>query len=322
MSDPSEAAGGEGPCVCLMGPTAVGKTELAVWLVSQGPFEIVSVDSAMVYRRMDIGTGKPDGPTLERAPHRLIDIREPHETYSAAQFRRDAEAEVASIRRAGRIPLLVGGTGMYFSALLRGLSRMPPADPALRRELCRQAAQEGWPAMHARLADVDPAAAARIHPNDVQRIQRALEVARQSGSTLSRLHADGRGPNLSATVHTLSLAVPERGLLHARIRARFESMLARGFVEEVRGLRSDPRLSLDLPAMRAVGYRQIWSWLEGGTHFEAMVESALAATRQLAKRQLTWLRTQAHATAFDAGARCLREQVLRHLEGRLGRASL
>ena len=314
--------GEEGHCVCLMGPTAVGKTDLAVWLVSQGPFEIVSVDSAMVYRHMDIGTGKPEPSVLERAPHRLIDIREPHETYSAARFRSDAEAEVAKIREAGKIPLLVGGTGLYFSALLRGLSRMPAADPVLRRELSLQAAKEGWPAMHARLAEVDPAAAARIHPHDPQRVQRALEVALRSGSSLSRLHAEGRRPTLSGNVHVLSLEVPDRSLLHARIHARFESMLACGFVEEVRSLRADPRLSLDLPAMRAVGYRQIWYWLDGEMAFEAMASAALTATRRLAKRQLTWLRTQVHATGFDAGAKRLREEVLRHLEGCLGRPSL
>ena len=268
----------EGPCICLMGPTAVGKTDLAVWLVSRGPFEIVSVDSAMVYRRLDIGTGKPDREVQEQAPHRLIDIREPHETYSAAQFRRDAEAAITDIRRNGRVPLLVGGTGLYFAALMRGLSAMPAADPNLRRELRREAARRGGPAMHARLARIDRQAATRIHPNDAQRVQRALEVAILSGRPLSRLHATGRDPALRAEMHVVGLDLPDRDLLHARIRVRFESMLERGFVEEVRALRADPRLGLDLPATRAVGYRQIWAWLDGGVEFETMVEGVLAAT--------------------------------------------
>ena len=317
-----DAGAEEGACVCLMGPTAVGKTELAVWLVSRGPFEIISVDSAMVYRRMDIGTGKPDREMLERAPHRLIDIREPHETYSAAQFRGDAEAAIADIRHNGRVPLLVGGTGLYFAALMRGLSPMPAADPELRRELGREAALRGGPAMHARLARIDPEAAARIHPNDPQRVQRALEVAILSGRPLSRLHAAGRGPALGARVHVVSLDLPDRGLLHARIHARFESMLDRGLVDEVRALRADSRLSLDLPAIRAVGYRQVWTWLDGGGEFQAMVEGALAATRRLAKRQLSWLRTQVRGERFDASAGRMKEDVLRHLEYRIGRRPL
>ena len=312
----------EGPCICLMGPTAVGKTDLAVWLVSRGPFEIVSVDSAMVYRRLDIGTGKPDREVQEQAPHRLIDIREPHETYSAAQFRRDAEAAITDIRRNGRVPLLVGGTGLYFAALMRGLSAMPAADPNLRRELRREAARRGGPAMHARLARIDRQAATRIHPNDAQRVQRALEVAILSGRPLSRLHATGRGPALRAEMHVVGLDLPDRDLLHARIRVRFESMLERGFVEEVRALRADPRLGLDLPATRAVGYRQIWAWLDGGVEFETMVEGVLAATRQLAKRQLTWLRTQVQGERFDASACRVKENVLRHLECRIGPRSL
>ena len=321
MNRPVAGEAGDGACVCLMGPTAAGKTDLAVWLASRGPFEIVSVDSAMVYRRMDIGTGKPDREVLERAPHRLIDIREPHEAYSAARFRRDAEREIEDIRRAGRTPLLVGGTGLYFATLLRGLSPMPPADPELRLELGREAAREGWPALHVRLARLDPAAAARIHPNDPQRVQRALEVAIRSGVPLSRLHAQGRAPVPGTRMHVIALEVPERARLHARIRARFRSMLDRGLVDEVRALRADPRLSLDLPAMRAVGYRQVWTWLEGGTAFEAMVEAALAATRQLAKRQLTWLRTQVRGARFDASAPRLKEEVLRHIEAGLVRSS-
>ena len=305
-----------------MGPTAAGKTELAARLVSRGPFEIVSVDSAMVYRRMDVGTGKPDRALLSRAPHRLIDIREPHETYSAGHFRRDAQAAIADIHRAGKTPLLVGGTGMYFAALMHGLSPLPGADPELRRELAQQAEREGWPAMHARLARLDPAAAARIHPKDPQRVQRALEVAALTGCALSEHHAKGRRCAPGAKMHVLSLDLPDRSVLHARIRTRFESMLARGLVEEVHGLRDDPRLNLAVPAMRAVGYRQIWLHLDGRMAFQPMVDAVLAATRQLAKRQLTWSRTQVDGTCFDAGAPGLEDRVLRHLENCLGRASL
>ena len=322
MSGSAAAGAEEGLCVCLMGPTAVGKTDLAVWLVSRGPFEIVSVDSALVYRRMDIGTGKPDRATLERAPHRLVDIREPHETYSAAEFRSDAQRAIADIRGAGRTPLLVGGSGLYFAALMRGLSPMPAADPDLRRELGREAARRGRAAMHARLARLDPAAAARIHTNDPQRVQRALEVAILSGRPISHLHAQGRAPALGAKTCVFSLDLPERATLHARIHARFESMLARGFVDEVRALRSDPRLGPELPSMRAVGYRQVWAWLDGRTTFPAMVDTVLAATRRLAKRQLTWLRTQGGGARFDASGSKVKEDVLAYLEDRLGRRPL
>ena len=319
MSAVALPAEGGPAALCIMGPTAAGKTELAVWLAARGPFEIISVDSAMVYRRMDIGTGKPTPEVLARAPHRLIDIREPHESYSVAHFLDDAEAAISEIHRAGRTPLLVGGTGLYFAALLRGLSPMPPADPGVRRELSGDAAREGWAAMHARLARLDPAAAARIHPNDPQRIQRALEVCIVSGRPLSRLHAEGRRPGSGARLHPLVLDVPDRSELHTRIRVRFAAMLERGLADEVRALRADPRLSLALPAMRAVGYRQVWQWLDGGTSFEAMSEAALTATRRLAKRQLTWLRTQVRGTRFDAGARGLKDEVLCCIEARLGR---
>ena len=319
---PSSGSGRRPGVVCLMGPTASGKTALAIWLASCAPFEIVSVDSAMVYRHMDIGTGKPDRATLARVPHRLIDIREPHETYSAACFRRDAEMAIAAIHGAGKTPLLVGGSGLYFSALMRGLSPAPAADPALRRTLAQEAERVGWPVMHARLAEVDPAAAARIHPNDPHRVQRALEVVALAGMPLSRLHASGRRSSLATETHLLSLDLPDRGVLHARIRTRFESMLARGLVEEVRALRADPRLGRDLPAMRAVGYRQVWAYLDGCTEFQTMVDAALAATRQLAKRQLTWLRTQMDPVRFDAGAPRLRERVMSYLGSRLGFPSL
>ena len=308
--------------VCLTGPTASGKTALALWLAARGPFEIVSVDSAMVYRRMDIGTGKPDPATLARVPHWLVDIREPYETYSAACFRRDAETAITAIHGAGRTPLLVGGSGMYLSALTRGLSPAPAADPVLRRALVREAGCVGRPSLHARLAEVDPAAAARIHPNDLQRVQRALEVAALAGTPLSRLHAGGRVPFLAAEVHLLGLDLPDRGALHARIRTRFQSMLDRGLVEEVRALRADPRLGRELPAMRAVGYRQVWAYLDGRMGFPAMVDAALAATRQLARRQRTWLRTQIDPVRFDAGASGLGERVLRHLSSRPGFPSL
>ena len=318
----SPASGRRPGVVCLTGPTASGKTALALWLAARGPFEIVSVDSTMVYRRMDIGTGKPGRATLARVPHWLIDIREPCDTYSAACFRRDAETAITAIHGAGRTPLLVGGSGMYFGALTRGLSPAPAADPVLRRALAREAGRVGWPAMHARLAGVDPAAAARIHPNDPQRVQRALEVAALAGMPLSRLHAGGRGPSLTTEVHLLGLDLPDRGVLHARIRTRFQSMLERGLVEEVRTLRADPRLGSDLPAMRAVGYRQVWAYLDGRMGFPEMVDAALAATRQLARRQLTWLRTQSDPVRFDASAPGLGERVLRHLRSLPGFASL
>lgn len=279
------------PAILLMGPTASGKTQLAIDLVVRGPFDIISVDSSMVYRGMDIGTAKPDAATLQKAPHRLIDIRDPADAYSAADFRRDALREMAEITARGRIPLLVGGTMLYFRVLLEGLADMPAADPDIRARLEAEAAERGWPALHARLAAVDPEAAARLKPNDSQRLQRALEVWEASGKPLSQWHAEQGEPD-RPSYHFISLAVapPDRAILHARIEQRFDKMLAEGFLDEVRALKSRPDLHADLPSMRSVGYAQAWAHLEGEYDENEMRLRGIYATRQLAKRQFTWLR--------------------------------
>ena len=280
------------PIVLLMGPTAAGKTDLALRLAERLPADLVSVDSAMVYRGMDIGTGKPPPEVLARAPHRLIDIREVTETYSAGEFRRDAMREIESIRADGRIPLLVGGTLLYFRALERGLSPLPRAAPAVRQRLEAEAERCGWPALHARLAAVDPGAARRIHPNDGQRIQRALEVFEVSGRRFSEWHRSGSRPaGPAGPVVRLAVAPAERGDLHRAIDTRFRAMVERGLVDEVRGLAERPGVGPGLPSMRAVGYRQVFDHLQGRSDHAEMVERAIAATRQLARRQLTWLRS-------------------------------
>lgn len=285
--------------IALMGPTASGKTALAAdWAELLGT-EIVSVDSALVYRGMDIGTAKPDATLLARAPHRLIDIREPHESYSAAEFARDALAAMRELAAQGRVPLLVGGTGLYFHALLHGLSEMPEADPAVREAIAAEAAERGWPALHAELAKVDPEAAARIHATDPQRIMRALEVWRLSGRPISDWQRATQRRPFPFRVLRLVLAPRERAVLHARIAERFDAMLAAGFLDEVRRLRADPRLHPDLPALRAVGYRQAWAHLAGETDAATFRARAIAATRQLAKRQLTWLRGELDARWLD-----------------------
>ena len=273
-----------------MGPTASGKTTLAVELVKRYPMEIISVDSALVYRGMDIGTAKPDADVLAVAPHRLIDIRDPSEPYSAAEFRQDALLAMAEITARGRIPLLVGGTFLYFRALQSGLSEMPAADSAIRARLEAAAKRDGWAALHARLAVVDPVSAARIHATDPQRIQRALEVYELSGQPMSAFHAQQRPADLPYRLLQLALIPKDRASLHERIEARFRQMLAEGLLEEVRKLFDRGDLSAELPAMRAVGYRQVWRYLCGELEYEAMVERAIVATRQYAKRQLTWLR--------------------------------
>ncbi len=290
--------------IALMGPTASGKTALAADWAQELGTEIISVDSALVYRGLDIGAAKPDAATLARAPHRLIDIRDPHEIYSAADFARDALAEMYSLARSDRIPLLVGGTGLYFRALLDGLSDMPEADPSMRASLMHEANQHGWANLHAELARVDPAAAARIHENDPQRIVRALEVFRLSGLPISHWQQATRRRRFPFRVLRLVLAPVDRRVLHQRIEARFDAMLEQGFLDEVRTLRRDPRLqelpnARDLPAIRAVGYRQAWAHLEGETDAATFREQAIAATRQLAKRQLTWLRGEVDARWLD-----------------------
>lgn len=274
-----------------MGPTACGKTAIAADLVQDFPFEIISVDSALVYRGLDIGSGKPDAATLARAPHRLIDIRDPAEPYSAAEFRRDALAELRAVLARGKVPLLVGGTMLYFRVLRDGLADMPSATPEIRRRLLAQAEAEGWQALHQRLQQVDPAAARRIHPNDPQRLQRALEVYEVSGQPLSDLQLQGRPrDDLPCRLIFLGLVPQDRARLHEQIAHRFRSMLAAGFVDEVVALRSRGDLHPDLPSIRSVGYRQVWDYLEGHCDHPTMVERGIAATRQLAKRQLTWLR--------------------------------
>ena len=290
------------PAIFLMGPTASGKTTLAVELVKRFPLDIISVDSALVYRGMDIGTARPDAEVLAVAPHRLIDIRDPSESYSAAEFCEDALDAMADITARGRIPLLVGGTFLYFRALEQGLSAMPPADPEIRARLEAEARQDGWESLHARLASIDPEAAARIHATDPQRIQRALEVYEISGQPISRFHERGRSGALPYRLLKLALVPDDRALLHERIESRFQSMLAAGFVDEVRRLYERGDLAPELPAMRAVGYRQIWAYLAGKTGFDEMVEQAIVATRQYAKRQLTWLRTEDDLVSYAAEA--------------------
>lgn len=283
-----------------MGPTATGKTLLACALADRFPVELISVDSALVYRGSDIGAAKPDATTLARYPHALIDIRDPSEPYSAAAFRDDALQAMRAITERGRVPLLVGGTGLYFRALERGLSSMPSADPELRARLHDAAERDGWPALHARLEARDPHAAARIRPNDAQRIQRALEVIELSGGTLSELHAAGRTlPKLPWRVLKLALVPVDRGALRERIAARFDAMLAAGFLDEVRRLRARKDLNPDLPALRAVGYRQAWQHLDGTLDAVEFRQRAIHATCQLAKRQTTWLRSELDARVFD-----------------------
>ncbi|HEV8314581.1 MAG TPA: tRNA (adenosine(37)-N6)-dimethylallyltransferase MiaA [Burkholderiaceae bacterium] len=284
----------------LAGPTASGKTAAALALAEVLPLEIISVDSALVYRGMDIGTAKPTQEERSRVPHHLIDILDPIEAYSAAQFVADAQRLIADIAARGRLPLLVGGTMLYFKALYEGLDAMPPADPAVRAALDAEAAERGWPALHAELAQVDPATAARLAPNDAQRIQRALEVWRSTGRPLSSFHRGDKTP--LAPQPLVALEPTDRAWLHARIAQRFDAMLDAGFVDEVRALRSRGDLHLGLPSMRCVGYRQAWEAVDAGSPPDELRERGIAATRQLAKRQLTWLRSMPwrHVVACDA----------------------
>jgi tRNA dimethylallyltransferase len=290
--------------IALMGPTASGKTALAIEWAQRLGGEIVSVDSALVYRGLDIGAAKPDAALRSAVPHHLLDLRDPWQTYSAAEFAEDARQAIAGIVQRGRLPILAGGTGLYFSALLEGLAQMPPADPALREQIAAEAAAVGWPALHRQLAQIDPAAAARIHATDPQRIQRALEVYRLSGQPISHWQAQPAGPRLPLRVLKLVLSPADRAVLHGRIAQRFDTMLGEGFLDEVRQLRALPAMQavaapLDLPAVRAVGYRQAWEHLDGEIDAADFRERAIQATRQLAKRQLTWLRGELDARWFD-----------------------
>ena len=286
--------------ICLMGPTAAGKTDLALHLADHLPCELISVDSALVYRGMDIGTAKPDADTLLRYPHHLVDILDPAQAYSAARFRLDAQRLIADILARGRIPLLVGGTMLYYKALAGGLAQMPAADPLVRQRIENMALEQGWEAVHAELGKVDPQAAQRIHRNDPQRIQRAYEVFLLSGVPLTEWHrrqalenaqssATG-GANLSYTTHYMAVAPRERHILHERIARRFSQMIEQGFVAEVQALHARGDLDVSMPSIRAVGYRQVWDHLEGRLSHAEMVERGVIATRQLAKRQFTWLR--------------------------------
>lgn len=288
--------------ICLLGPTASGKTSLAVELVQRFPMEIISVDSAMVYRGMNIGTAKPDADTLKIAPHRLIDICDPAQAYSAGQFREDALNAIHDITEKGKIPLLVGGTMLYFRVLLQGLADLPVADSKIRDELQARADAGSWEALHAELATIDKEAAARIHPNDAQRIQRALEVYLLTGKTMSSLQQE-TSALAGYQVQSFAMAPIERSVLHERIEQRFQLMLEQGFLAEVRELYDRGDLTPDLPSIRSVGYRQMWQHVAGLESYEAACEKAVIATRQLAKRQMTWLRSWPALTWVESGCK-------------------
>ncbi|EKO3966822.1 tRNA (adenosine(37)-N6)-dimethylallyltransferase MiaA [Vibrio fluvialis] len=283
----------------LMGPTASGKTELAIRLRQKFPVEIISVDSALIYKGMDIGTAKPDQDELALAPHRLIDILDPSEAYSAADFRRDALREMQAIVEQGKIPLLVGGTMLYYKALLEGLSPLPAADPEIRQQIEQEAQQLGWAALHEQLRQIDPISAERIHPNDPQRLSRALEVYRISGKTLTEL-TQTKGEALPFRVKQFAIAPKERAELHRRIELRFEKMVEAGFEDEVKALYARKDLHPDLPSIRCVGYRQMWDYLDGNCTLDEAIFRGICATRQLAKRQITWLRSWDDLTWLDS----------------------
>jgi len=279
------------PAIFLMGPTASGKTALALELVDKYPCEIISVDSALVYKDMNIGTAKPDAEMLERAPHRLIDLIDPAESYSAANFREDALREMADITAAGKVPLLVGGTMMYFKFLRDGAAELPQSVPEVRERLLAEGLQHGWPYMHEKLARIDPDSAARLKPMDSQRIQRALEVYEVSGKTLSHFWAEQQTEPLPYHVVNLAVCPAERSILHERIALRFRQMLGCGFIDEVKSLYDRGDLNINMPSVRCVGYRQVWDYLDGKYDYDELVDRGIIATRQLAKRQITWLRS-------------------------------
>lgn len=298
------------PAILIMGPTASGKTAAAMALADRFPVELISVDSAQVFIDMDIGTAKPDAATLARYPHHLIDLITPEERYSAARFRADALAAMAAITAAGRVPVLVGGTMLYCRALLHGLAELPQADAALRAELDAEAARAGWPAMHARLAALDPVTAARLPPNDSQRIQRALEVCLTSGRPMSELLQESAAETPPYDFLQLALLPSERAVLHERIARRFDEMLLAGLDDELAALRRKYRLSADLPSMRCVGYRQVWEAQDGLITRREMRDRGIFATRQLAKRQITWLGNSFAAESLDCVAPQLSERVV------------
>ncbi|WP_250865487.1 tRNA (adenosine(37)-N6)-dimethylallyltransferase MiaA [Caballeronia sp. INSB1] len=300
---------------CLLGPTASGKTAAALAFAARHPVEIVSVDSALVYREMDIGTAKPSAEERAAAPHHLIDIIDPAESYSAAQFRADALRLVGEIIARGNVPLLVGGTMLYYKALTQGLNDLPTADADVRAALDADAARDGWPALHARLAAVDPKTAARLAPNDSQRIQRALEIFMLTGQPMSTLLAAPRTQHVDAPYRFVPVALEpsDRAVLHARIAARFDAMLAHGFIDEVKRLRERGDLELSMPSMRCVGYRQAWEYLDGATRYDEMRDKGIFATRQLCKRQLTWLRAMPERVVVDCCAGDATERAMEAL---------
>jgi tRNA dimethylallyltransferase len=305
MSESPAPAGKKPVVVCLVGPTAAGKTDVAMHLAGRFPFDIVSVDSAMVYRHMNIGTAKPPADVLARAPHRLVDILDPWESYSAGRFREDALREIEQIIAVGRVPLLVGGTFLYFRALEHGLAALPKADKEVRARIDLRAERIGWPAMHVELAILDPPTAARIKPTDRQRIQRALEVIELSGERMSELHTRSVSEPSKYEFLRVALQPSDRHVLHERVAQRFAVMLNDGFVAEVERLREMPHMSAESPSMRAVGYRQIWACLEGRIDQPEATRQAVVATRRLVKRQLTWLRSEPGVYEFD----CLQPDV-------------
>ncbi|CAL1240532.1 tRNA (adenosine(37)-N6)-dimethylallyltransferase MiaA [Candidatus Methylocalor cossyra] len=307
------------PALVVMGPTAAGKTQLAVQLAQRLDGEIISVDSAQVYRGLDIGTAKPGPDERQGIPHHLIDILDPAESYSTGRFRRDALALVQDIGSRGKLPILAGGTMLYFNALFHGLAELPAADPELRRQLQQEAAARGSAALYAELARVDPISAARIHPHDPQRILRALEVFRISGVPLSAWWAAAKAEPPPFPMVKLVIAPADRADLHQRIRRRFLDMIQRGLIEEVRALYQRGDLHAGLPAIRAVGYRQVWAYLAGAWDKETMIERGIAATRQFAKRQFTWLRREHTALRYCSEERDLLDRVLRAVAPRLGR---
>jgi tRNA dimethylallyltransferase len=303
--------------VCLMGPTASGKTGLAVELAEHHNFEIISVDSALVYKGMDIGTAKPDAGLLARAPHRLIDIIDPIESYSAADFVLDAVEQSQEILAKGKTPLLVGGTMMYFNALQKGLAEMPQADAELRALIENEAAEKGWVAMHEQLQVFDPEAASRIHPNDPQRLQRAIEVYRLTGKTMTQFWAQQEVVSLPFDVINMAVMPKERSVLHERIEQRFYDMMDQGFLAEVESLYHRGDLTIDMPSMRCVGYRQLWQYLDGVDLLDDAIFKGVVASRQLAKRQLTWLRGWEDLMIFDSLSKDLVPEALNYIESRI-----
>lgn len=302
------------PAILIMGPTASGKTAVAMALADRFPVELISVDSAQVFRDMDIGTAKPDRATLASYPHRLIDLISPEESYSAARFRADALAAMDEITAAGKVPVLVGGTMLYFRALLQGLADLPQADAALRAAIDADAAAEGWPAQHAKLAILDPVSAARLHPTDSQRLQRALEICRLSGRPMSELFAESEAQKPPYDFLSIGLLPSERSVLHERIARRFDEMLQAGLDDEVRSLRGKYTLNPNLPSMRCVGYRQVWEAQDGVIPTKEVRDRGIFATRQLAKRQITWLSNSFTAENYD----CLDPKLAERVDERVG----